>query len=131
MINLQDYKQFVLSVTSETSKDVNLLKARLDELNNDCNVATLLTASIGLAGESGEFNDIIKKCVFQGKSLSSETVAHCKKELGDIIFYWIESCLAFNLDPQSVIDENFTKLSARYPNGFSVAKSEQRAAGDL
>jgi NTP pyrophosphatase (non-canonical NTP hydrolase) len=91
-----------------------------------------LTGAIGMASEGGEFAEIVKKCIFQGKSLDDETVFHCKRELGDIIWYWINSCRALGLDPNEVVEENVNKLKARYPGGeFDVHYSENRKKGDL
>ena len=91
-----------------------------------------MTAGIGLASETGEFNEIIKKMFFQGKPLNSENVFHMKRELGDIMWYWVNACTALGLDPNDVIDENVKKLQARYPGGtFDAHYSENRKAGDL
>jgi len=54
-----------------------------------------------------------------------------KRELGDVIFYWINACRALGIDPNEVIEENVNKLSKRYPNGFSVERSEKREKGDI
>ena len=78
------------------------------------------------------FNEIIKKCIFQGKPLNDETVFHLKRELGDIMWYWINSCRALGLDPNEVVEENVNKLKSRYPGGeFDVFYSENRKEGDL
>lgn len=131
-VDLNKYSEFVLGVTSETSKDTEKLIQRIKELNQHVNVSLILTATTGLAGESGELSEIWKKTVFHGKLLTDESLAHCKKELGDIIFYWINACNALGFDPNEVISENVDKLSARYPGGvFSVVRSENRAAGDV
>ena len=115
---------------------------RLDELDGnyqgggqhgpDINVCRLLTAGIGLSSETGEFNEIVKKIMFQGKELSDENVFHMKRELGDIAWYWVQACIALNLDPNDVIAENVNKLESRYPGGhFDVYHSENRQQGDL
>lgn len=131
-LDLNRYKEFVSAVTSEDSNDWSYLQARLHELDNRVNIALLLTGSIGLASEGGELSEIVKKCVFQGKSLDDETVFHLKRELGDVIWYWINTCRALNLDPNEVIEENVRKLQKRYPGGeFDVYYSENRKQGDL
>ena len=108
---------------------------RVDKLSHnehDVNVALLLTAAIGLAAEGGEFCEIPKKIVFQGKPLDEAAVFHMKRELGDVMWYWVNACRALNLDPNDVIAENVKKLEARYPGGsFDVSHSENRKAGDL
>ena len=104
----------------------------LETKNPNINMSQLLTGGIGLSSETGEFNEIVKKCIFQGKPLNDETVFHCKRELGDIMWYWISSCRALGLDPNEVIEENVNKLKARYPDGeFDVHYSENRQDGDL
>jgi NTP pyrophosphatase (non-canonical NTP hydrolase) len=91
-----------------------------------------LTAAIGLGSESGEFQEIVKKVFFQGKPFNEEIRHHLKRELGDIMWYWINACRALNLDPDEVIIENVRKLESRYPGGkFDVTYSENRKPGDL
>jgi len=131
MSNFNDYQNFVTSVTSTTSLDLEKLIARLRELDNSVNISALLTGATGLSSESGEFSEIVKKCVFQGKPLDSDVVFHLKRELGDIVFYWVLAAYALGMDPESIITENIRKLQARYPNGFSVNHSENRAKEDI
>lgn len=145
-IDLNKYSEFVGEVTSKESKDLTTFMNRLDRLDGnyeaygpngemqhgpDVNVPLLITACFGLAAESGEFCEIPKKCLFQGKPLNADNLFHMKRELGDIFFYWTNACRALGLDPSDVIQENITKLSARYPNGFEVARSEKREIGDI
>ena len=131
-IDLKKYENFVEKVTSEESNDWAYTQARLHELNDKVNISLLMTGGIGLSSETGELNEIIKKCIFQGKPMDDETIFHCKRELGDIIWYWINSCRALDLDPNEVIKENVNKLKARYPGGeFDVHYSENRKQGDL
>lgn len=140
-IDLNRYSKFVNAVTSMPSKDLTTFMSRLDELDGnyengehgpDINVPLLLTAALGLAAETGEFCEIPKKIYFQGKPLNEENVFHMKRELGDIIWYWINACRALNLDPNDVIEENVNKLQSRYPGGkFDVHYSENRREGDL
>lgn len=131
-VDLNAYKQFVDGVTSQPSKDLGQLIAVMTELNQSINVPRLLTAGIGLASESGEFDEIVKKTVFQGKPWNEDVRFHLKRELGDIIWYWTQACLALNLDPNEVIAENVAKLESRYPGGtFDVYHSENRKQGDL
>ena len=134
-IDLNKYSEFVEEVTSEESNQLSPMARRLSILegtDGKINMSLLLTGGIGLSSETGEFNEIIKKCIFQGKPLNDETVYHLKRELGDIIWYWISSCRALDLDPNEVIKENVNKLKARYPGGeFDVHKSENRREGDL
>lgn len=142
-IDLNKYQQFVEAVTSKPSNDLTTFMNRLDELDAnfdatvcthgpDINVPLLLTAALGLAAETGEFCEIPKKMFFQGKPLNDENVFHMKRELGDVIWYWINACRALNLDPNDVIAENVKKLEARYPGGsFDASYSENRKEGDI
>jgi NTP pyrophosphatase (non-canonical NTP hydrolase) len=135
-IDLNKYKDFVEAVTSQTSNDLASFINRCDQLNDSIlpsvNVPLLLTACLGLAAESGEFCEIPKKMFFQGKPLNEENVFHMKRELGDIMWYWVNACRALNLDPNDVIQENIKKLESRYPGGsFDVYQSENRKTGDL
>ena len=96
------------------------------------NISLLLTSGIGLASETGEFNEIIKKMLFQGKPLTEENRFHMMRELGDIIWYWTNACRSLGYDPNEVIAENVRKLEARYPGGkFDAHYSENRKEGDL
>ena len=108
-------------------------RAKDIEANNpNINTALLMTGAIGIASEGGEFAEIVKKVIFQGKPMDDETVFHCKRELGDIMWYWINSCRSLGLDPNEVVAENVNKLKARYPGGeFDVHYSENRKEGDL
>jgi hypothetical protein len=105
MIDLNKYKDFVKEVTSQESNNKRQLTQRLDALDAKVNISLLLTGSIGLASEGGEFSEIVKKCVFQGKPLDDDTIFHMKRELGDIMWYWISACRSLDLDPNEVIEE--------------------------
>jgi len=138
MTDLKLYQDFVLEVTSAESKYEYAFEKRFQELceyqedRTKINPALLLTAGMGLSAESGEFNEIIKKMFFQGKPLNEENVFHMKRELGDIMWYWMNACTALGLDPNDVINENVKKLESRYPGGkFDAWHSENRAKGDL
>ena len=133
-IDLNKYKQFVEQVTSLESNDTDYLTQRLIKLEQETNVniALLLTGAIGLSSEGGEFAELIKKCIFQGKPLDKDTRFHIKRELGDILWYWINSVRALGFDPNTVIEENVNKLKSRYPGGeFDPYYSENRKEGDL
>jgi NTP pyrophosphatase (non-canonical NTP hydrolase) len=133
-VDLNSYSDFVAGVTSNQSNSTMVLNNSIIDLENKSgvNIALLLTGAIGMASEGGEFSEIVKKCVFQGKPLNDETIFHAKRELGDIAWYWINSCRALGLDPNEVIAENVEKLKSRYPGGeFDVYYSENRKEGDL
>lgn len=132
-MNLKDYEEFVKTVTSADSNSVVQLTRTMVELDCDeVNIALLLTGAMGLSSEGGEFAEIVKKALFQGKPLDADTQYHLKRELGDIMWYWINSCRALGLDPNDVIKENVFKLESRYPGGkFDTYFSENRKQGDL
>lgn len=133
-IDLNKYADFVLTVCSDPSKDLNTLIEHLKELDasSNVNLALLMTASTGLGSEGGEFQEIVKKIFFQGKPLNEENIYHMKRELGDIAWYWANACNALGLDPNEVLAENVGKLEARYPGGkFDAHYSENRKDGDL
>jgi NTP pyrophosphatase (non-canonical NTP hydrolase) len=132
-VDLNAYMNFVQEVTSSESNAFGAMNKRMEVLSDaGINPALLMTGAIGIASEGGEFAEIVKKCIFQGKPMDDETVFHCKRELGDIMWYWINSCRALGLDPNEVIGENVNKLKARYPGGeFDVFYSENRKEGDL
>ena len=144
-IYLNRYTKFVETVTSPASNDLDVFTDTLDRINTnhevvdgamtkgpDVNVSLLLTGALGMAAETGEFCEIPKKIFFQGKALNEEAVFHMKRELGDIMWYWINACRALNLDPNDVIAENVRKLESRYPGGtFDPYYSENRKPGDL
>ena len=127
------YCDFVTKVTSEPSLDLEALKASLESIqeSSDIDAPRLITAALGLSSEGGEFVEIVKKIILQGKPASEDNVFHMKRELGDIMWYWATACMALNLDPVEVISENQKKLEARYGEQFSINESEVRAEGDL
>ena len=127
------YTDFVTKVTSEPSIDLDALKKSFDEIEQNSGIKTprLLTAALGLGSETGEFVEIVKKMYLQGKPPSEDNIFHMKRELGDIMWYWVTACASLNLDPYEVISENQEKLAARYGEKFEVQRSETRKDGDL
>ena len=127
------YSDFVTKVTSEPSLEIDALKNSLDDINNNSSIEVprLLTAALGLGSETGEFVEIVKKMVLQGKPASDDNIFHTKRELGDIMWYWTTACASLGLDPFEVISENQKKLEARYGESFEVERSEVRKEGDL
>ena len=131
-IDLKSYQNFVEVVTSDASNNLDAMSQRMTELNETVNISLLMTGAAGLSAEGGELMEIVKKCVFQGKPMDEDTVFHMKRELGDIMWYWINACRAIGEDPNDVIAENVRKLEKRYPGGsFDPYYSENRQAGDL
>ena len=132
-VDTEKYLEFVKGVTSAPSLDYPALATRLTELEvNDCNVTQLLTAALGLTAESGEFTEVVKKIIFQGKPYNEENIFHMKRKLGDICWYLAQACMALDTTFDEVIEMNVEKLKARYPGGeFDVHHSENRVEGDL
>lgn len=132
MIDLNKYADFVLAVTSDQSKKAESFYDSMMDVHMRANAPLLLTAMIGLTSEAGEAQEIVKKCLFQGKAFTPETENHLKKELGDIMWYWTNACNALGLDPNEVIAANVAKLEARYPGGqFDPFYSNNRKEGDI
>jgi len=136
-IDLNSYKNFVEGVTSLQSNSTKLFIDNLEETQKhldvfDINMSLLMTSTIGMSSESGEFAEIVKKVLFQGKPFTDQTKAHLKSELGDVIWYWINACRAIDVDPNEVIAQNVQKLESRYPGGkFDVYMSENRKSEDI
>ena len=125
------YTQFVNSVTSTESQDADAFIYRLQELGGDVAIQRLLTAAVGISAEGGEFMEIVKKMIFQGKPASEDNLEHLKIELGDVLWYVAQACMALNISFEEVADMNIKKLEKRYPEGhFAEFYSENRKAGD-
>ena len=132
-IDLNKYVEFVNTTTSKPSKEFPEFADRLNDLKiQGFPTERLLTAAVGMSAEAGEFTEIVKKIVFQGKPVNQENLFHLKRELGDIMWYVSQACLGLDISIEEVIQMNFEKLSARYPEGaFSIERSENRKEGDL
>ena len=127
------YIQFVDEVTSQPSKNHEAFIYRLQELEGqEFPSERLLTASVGMCAEAGEFTEIVKKIIFQGKPVNEENLFHLKRELGDIMWYVAQACIGLDISLDEVLEMNVEKLVARYPGGnFDVHYSENRKEGDL
>jgi NTP pyrophosphatase (non-canonical NTP hydrolase) len=132
-IDFGKYQNFVDAVTSDASKDFLALSDRMVELDEKgANIERLLTAGVGINAEGGEFLEIVKKLIFQGKPWNAETHAHLIKELGDTLWYVAQACIALEVSFDEVIQTNIDKLMKRYPEGFFDAYySENREVGDI
>ena len=133
-VDTEKYLDFVHDVTSTESLDYAALLTRMNklELEDDCNLPQLLTAALGLTAESGEFSEVVKKIILQGKPYNEDNVFHMKRELGDICWYIAQACMALDTTFDEIIEMNVDKLKKRYPGGeFNVHQSENRNAGDL
>jgi len=134
VIDSDKYIEFVRQTTSPASSDFAQLLARMTELEatHDADVPRLLTAALGMSAEAGEFTEVVKKIILQGKPYTEENVFHMKRELGDICWYIAQACMALDTNFREIMEMNYEKLSARYPEGaFDVYRSENRVEGDL
>ena len=133
-VDTEKYVDFVREVTSNESVHYAALLTRMNnlELEDDCNIPPLITAAFGLTAEAGEFTEVVKKIILQGKPYNEENIFHMKRELGDICWYLAQACMALDTTFDEIIEMNVDKLKARYPGGeFDVHQSENRAEGDL
>jgi NTP pyrophosphatase (non-canonical NTP hydrolase) len=134
VIDTNKYIEFVRQTTSPASSDFAALLTRITELesNDDADVPRLMTAAFGISAEAGEFTEVIKKIFLQGKPYNEDNVFHLKRELGDICWYIAQACMALDTTFEEVLQMNYEKLSARYPEGtFDIFRSENRVEGDL
>ena len=133
MIDFIKYAQFVNEVTSQESKHNDVFFERLAYLKEkDFPSERLLTAAVGLCAESGEFTEVVKKIIFQGKEPTEDNLFHLKREMGDIMWYFMQACMALDVSPEEIIEMNVDKLKSRYPGGeFDVHYSENRKEGDV
>ena len=132
-VDFQKYSEFVNAVTSDASTDFLALSDRLVELDEKgANIERLLTAGVGINAEGGESLEIIKKMIFQGKPFNADNKEHMIIELGDLMWYVTQACMALEVSLDEVVARNVTKLEKRYPGGsFDIYYSENRAEGDL
>jgi len=131
-IDFKNYEKFVDAVTSDASTDFVSLSDRLVELDEKgANIERLLTAGVGINAEGGEFLEIIKKMIFQGKPYNEDNREHMIIELGDLMWYVAQACMALDISFEEVVETNVKKLEKRYPGGqFDIYYSENRAEDD-
>lgn len=126
------YVKFVNQVTSDESKNHVAFINRIRDLEETSEMHRLLTAAVGMSAEGGEFLEIVKKIIFQGKPYNEDNVRHLKIELGDVLWYVAQACMALDISLDEITDMNIDKLSKRFPDGhFSEYYSENRKEGDL
>ena len=131
-IDFDKYALFVDGVTSDSSKDYQCFIESISSLDGKgANIHRLLTAAVGISAEGGEFMEIVKKMVFQGKPWNDDNREHLIIELGDVMWYVAQACMALGVDFEEVLEVNVKKLEKRYPTGtFDIYKSENRASDD-
>ena len=131
-IDFNRYQEFVGAVTSDASTNFVDFADRIGELDREgANIERLLTAGVGINAEGGEFLEIVKKMIFQGKPWNRDNREHLIIELGDIMWYVAQACMALGISFDEVLERNVKKLEKRYPGGsFDIHHSEHRKAGD-
>jgi NTP pyrophosphatase (non-canonical NTP hydrolase) len=132
-VDFDKYAAFVNEVTSFPSKNDDEFVRRIQALQEqEVPISRLLTAAVGITAEGGEFTEIVKKIAFQGKELTNDSKLHMVKELGDVMWYITQACLALNVSLDHILAQNMVKLLSRYPEGaFDIYRSENRAEGDI
>ena len=126
-MNGMDYQKLAMR-TNDGKADYRLNKKISESIDDDIDFGGILNGCFGLAGETGEFLDMIKKWVFHEKELDRE---HAMKELGDVMWYVAMICHSFGWDLDVIMLKNVTKLKNRYPKGFDTDMSNHRKEGDL
>jgi len=132
-VDFDKYAAFVNEVTSFPSKNDDEFVRRIQALQEqEVPISRLLTAAVGITAEGGEFTEIVKKIAFQGKELTNDSKLHMVKELGDVMWYVTQACLALNISLDHILAQNMVKLLSRYPEGaFDIYRSENRKEGDI
>lgn len=128
-MNGNDYQQLAMR-TNDGKATFRLLDKVNDntEFPLDTDVGGVLNGCLGLSGEVGEFNDMVKKWIFHEKEFDPD---HAMKELGDILWYVAMICHSFGWNMDTIMQMNVDKLKARYPDGFDIELSAHRKAGDV
>ena len=131
-VDFESYEKFVDTVTSDASTSFLSLSDRLVELDEKgANIERLLNAAVGISAEGGEFTEIVKKMIFQGKPFDKDNKDHLIIELGDVMWYVAQACMALEVSMDEVIETNVKKLAKRYPEGaFDEFFSENRSSDD-
>lgn len=126
--------------TNDGKNTERMIQAVTQSLINSCQIVCagnsenkkdlggIVNACLGLSGEVGEFNDMVKKWIFHEKPLDEE---HAKKEMGDVLWYVAMMCESFGWDMDEIMQMNVDKLKARYPEGFDVNLANNRKEGDV
>ena len=132
-VDFEKYKNFVDEVTSKPSKNYGDFTERLSVLaEQGFPSERLLTAAVGMSAEAGEFTEVVKKIIFQGKPVNNDNLFHLKRELGDIMWYVMQACIGLDVSLEEIVEMNVEKLMSRYPEGaFDVHFSENRKEGDV
>ena len=123
-----DYQK--LAMRTNDGKSTDRLRFFCDAINNHGakDIGDVVNACLGLAGETGETVDIIKKWIFHDSDMDYD---HLKKEIGDVMWYVALLCESFGFDLDDILKTNVEKLKMRYPEGFDTERSNNRLDGDV
>lgn len=121
-----EYQELAMRTNDDMS--TYRLETAIDEKDVIYDMGGVIMASLGLSGEVGELNDMIKKWIFHRSEMD---ITHAKKELGDIL--WYVACMAnsFGWSLNEIMQMNIDKLRVRYPDGFDTEFANHRKAGDI
>ena len=123
----RQYREFVNGVTSGPSSKPNIFREHMNQLNDSLNFPKMDTACSGIAGESGEINDLWKKVKYHGKPWNDDNRNKMIDEVGDMFWYLTHLMEVLEVEVEEVLDRNVKKLESRYPGGkFSIERSENR-----
>ena len=117
-----------LAMRTKNTEPTYYLCASISKHGDDYDMGGVVEATMGLSGEVGELNDMIKKWIFHDSEMD---ITHAKKELGDIM--WYVACMAdsFGWELEEIMQMNIEKLRKRYPDGFDVKRSNNRGEEDV
>ena len=121
-----DYQK--LAMRTNDGKATERLERSFDVFSDFHDMGGIVNAALGLSGEVGELNDMIKKWIFHNTQLDKE---HVKKEIGDVMWYVAMMCESFGFSIDDVMQTNVDKLIARYPDGFDTYRANHRAKDDV
>nr|DAV77888.1 MAG TPA: NTP-PPase-like protein [Bacteriophage sp.] len=130
------YLGLAMAMRTNDKKSTDRLEKKTDDLKignrgEDApriELGGVINAALGLSGEVGELNDMLKKWVFHEKQLDFE---HLKREISDVCWYLTLMCDSFEFNLDEIMQINIDKLKARYPQGFDTYKANHRQAGDV
>ena len=122
-----EYQRLAMRTNDSKSTD-RLTKKMIQYFSQPQDIGGIIQGCLGLSGEVGELNDMIKKWIFHEADIDSQ---HLMKELGDVLWYVALICESCGWSMEAVMELNIEKLKARYPEGFSVELSAHRKEDDV
>lgn len=125
---MTSYKYQGLAMRTNDHRSAQRLMKFSFKPNQRWDMSQLFNATLGLSGEVGEFNDLLKKMIFHEKEFDAK---HLQSELGDVLWYIALICDTFGWDLDYIMRMNIHKLKLRYPEGFDADKSNNRKENDI